>query len=140
MTIIRSAYDEIDAVQLDASSDPGAKQSFKDECEINNIMAKYQTLGVIEHVAKHEAQYGFATSQSLRESIELQRQANEMFAELPSSTRKKFENSPEQFLDWVQNPENASKLDEMGEIHEPEPEPITAPTPAPPAEPAPAPE
>ena len=36
------------------------KQSFKDECDINKIMAKFQKTGAIEHYAKHAPSYGDA--------------------------------------------------------------------------------
>ena len=33
------------------------KQSFKDECNINNIMSKYMKDGLIGHVNKHQGRY-----------------------------------------------------------------------------------
>ena len=77
-------------------------------------MAKYQKSGVINHVNKHSAQYGFASSEDLHESLNMIHTANEMFADLPSQARNKFENDPGKFLDFVQDPENESQLFELG--------------------------
>jgi len=98
------------------------KQSFTDECDINNIMRKYQKTGAIEHVNKHEASYGFATSDTFQESLEIVAKAKNMFEELPSSIRTKFENDPSKFLDFVQNPENLTEMRELGLAHKLQPE------------------
>lgn len=92
----------------------GAKQSFKDQCDINKIMAKYQKTGAIDHLNKHGANYGFATAIDFHESMNLVTSAQQMFDDLPSDIRTKFYNSPAQFLDFVQNPENADQLVELG--------------------------
>jgi len=47
------------------------KQSFADECEINNIMAKFQQTGVINHAAKHQATYGNADGTTFQEAMNI---------------------------------------------------------------------
>ena len=55
--MIKSAYGPKDR-QIWATSKPSlTKQSFTKECDINNIMKKYQKTGAIDHVNKHEASY-----------------------------------------------------------------------------------
>jgi len=93
------------------------KQSFTKECDINNIMAKYQKTGAIDHVNKHEASYGYATSDDFTASMEIVGRGQTMFAELPSSIRTKFENDPAKFLEFVQNPENIKEMQELGLAH-----------------------
>jgi len=90
------------------------KQAMKDECDINNIMAKYQRTGTISHFAKHEASYGFAPAVTLQESFEIVEKAREMFDELPSSVRKRFGNDVVGFLAFVQDPTNKDAMAEMG--------------------------
>lgn len=137
MTKMRHAYTTPrKRVPLDCSADKGkgAKQSMKDECDINNILAKYQVSGQIDHVNKYRPKYGFATSLDFREALELTRSANAMFAELPSSVREKFHNNPAEFLDYAQDPANQSDLDYMQETGKmPEKTPETAPPAEPPA-------
>lgn len=99
---------------IDCSQDEPAKQSFKDECDINKIMAKFQRTGVINHYAKHAPEYGDASPIEYLDALQTVATANEMFAELPSSVRKRFSNSPEEFLEFVQNPENLDECRKMG--------------------------
>ncbi len=114
------------------------KQSFRDECDINLIMARYVKSGVVDHVAKHRGSYGFATSLTFHDSMNLVVRAQSMFDELPAEVRKRFGNSPGDFLDFVQDPANAEAMREMGlgEPVAPEAiEPPAAPTVTPPAAP-----
>nr|UXQ88054.1 MAG: internal scaffolding protein [Microvirus sp.] len=90
------------------------KQAFIAECNINNIMAKYQRTGAIDHATKHSKDYGFASGCDFRESMELVRKANEMFNELPSKLRNKFDNDASQFLTFVQDDANQPEMRELG--------------------------
>jgi len=90
------------------------KQSFTKECDINTILAKYQKTGAIDHVNKHEASYGYATSDDFTASMEIVARGNTMFEELPSTIRNKFENNPAKFLDFVQDENNKKEMQELG--------------------------
>ena len=102
------------------------KQSFKDETNINKIMEKFQRTGAIDHYAKYAPNYDDATSDDLHTSLNIIADANSMFEELPSSIRKKFENNPQKFLDFVQDPKNLEEMRELGlaEKKSPTPKPI----------------
>lgn len=103
-----------------------AKQSMKDECNINNIVARFQRTGVVDHLNKHGPNYGFADSITLHESMEIVRKAQEMFDDLPSEIRKRFVNDPAAFLDFVQNPENQDEAVRLGLAVKPEAEPSSS--------------
>lgn len=90
------------------------KQSFKNDCDINRIMARFQKTGAITHVQNHSLQYGFASGATFTESMNIVANAQSMFNELPSSIRTKFKNDPAEFLDFVQNAANADELVELG--------------------------
>lgn len=90
------------------------KQSFRDECDINKIMSKFQKTGAITHLQNNKSQYGFATSLDFTESMNIVAKAQTMFNELPSSIRSKFKNDPAAFLGFVQDESNADELVEMG--------------------------
>jgi len=90
------------------------KQMHKQECDINFIMQKFQKTGVLDHLNKYKSTYGFCTSTDLHESLNIINTAQEMFDDLPSKARNKFENDPGQFLDFVQDPENKEKLFDLG--------------------------
>jgi len=90
------------------------KQSFTAECDINNILKKYHKTGAIDHVNKHQASYGYATSEDFQSALEIIKTGETMFKELPSSIRTKFENDPGKFLDFVQDNNNQAEMVELG--------------------------
>ena len=127
---LRSAYGKKSNPGITFTDKSLTKQSFTKECDINTILHKYQKTGAIDHVNKHEASYGFATSDDFTKSMEIVAKGNSMFEELPSSIRTKFENDPAKFLDFVQDKENLEEMQELGLAHkrlnEKEPETIPA--------------
>lgn len=94
------------------------KQEFKDECDINGIMARYQRTGAISHFAKWAPTYGEFSPCDLQSAQNTVIRANQMFAELPSSIRD-LTHTPEGFLAFVQDPANAAKLVELGLVPAP---------------------
>ncbi|AXH75173.1 MAG: internal scaffolding protein [Microviridae sp.] len=107
-------------------SEPSAtKQEFKDDCDINNILRKYQRTGALNHFAKYAGTYGDFSPRDLQESYDLLKRAQAMFDELPSSIRKEVA-TPEGFLSFVQNPDNKKRMAELGLVKAPTP-PIVAP-------------
>ena len=114
MKTIRSAYGSRTRYTQNLAGKSRAKQSFKDECDVNRIMAKYQKTGVVEHFNKNQAQYGFASSRDFRECMDLVQSAETQFAELPSAIRRKFNESPTEFLAFCENPANRSEMALLG--------------------------
>lgn len=90
-------------------------QSFKQECDINFIMRKYQRTGLADHVNQYQGDYSDLTDvPDYHEAMNKILSANEAFSTLSSSIRKKFSNDPAEFLDFVSDPENESEMREMG--------------------------
>ncbi len=89
------------------------RQSFTRECDINVIMAKYQKTGAISHFSRHKPRYEFATSLDFQEALEVVREGDRIFADLPSSLRERF-STPGDFLDFVQDPESAEEMLDLG--------------------------
>ena len=73
-------------------------------------MQKFQKTGIATHFNNNQPTYDFATSSDLHESLNIIKQAQDMFDELPSQARKKFQNDPGQFLDFVQDKKNKDEL------------------------------
>lgn len=102
------------------------------ECDINNIMKKYEKTGVLEHRNKFEGQYGDFTDlpQDYHASMNAVLAAGEMFMSLPAKTRVRFANDPGVFLDFVSNPENKEEMEKLGltkppvAVKEPKPAPL----------------
>jgi len=118
-----------------------AQQQFKDDCDINTIMRKFQKTKAMDHVTIHGADYGFASPLTLQESLNTVIKAQEMFDDLPSSLRKRFDHSPSVFLEFVQDENNKAEMAELGLLNKaaslaaqapPEPQPtVKEPEPVP---------
>lgn len=111
---IRSAYSPRKRFRIEFPGKGRTKQSMRDECDINLIMAKYQKTGAIAHVNSHGAKYDFATSQDFSEAMRTVTVAQDMFDHLPSSIRNRFANDPGQFLDFVQDADNREEAVKLG--------------------------
>lgn len=112
--MIRNKFSRV-SVALDFSASKNrTKQEFKDECDINQILAKYVKTGVITHSAKFGGQYMDCPAFDFREAMEKVAQAEMMFIELPAKVRERFRNDPGQFLQFVQDPKNAEEAAALG--------------------------
>lgn len=123
MIYARKARDEYfsDFVQLDEleldTSDCFVQQHEAADCDINNIMARYERDGVLSHVQQYEGQYGdFTDVVSYQQALNIVMDAEECFMSLPANIRKKFDNDAGAFLDFAANPENRDELAKMGLI------------------------
>lgn len=91
------------------------KQSFREETNINSIMARYEKSGQMPQLNQNIASYGdFSHSDSYQESVTKIRDAHELFESMPSQVRAHFENSPEIFLEYASNIDNIDTLRQMG--------------------------
>lgn len=90
------------------------KQSFADQCEINNIIQKFQATGAITHANKHQLHYGETDGTTFHEAMNIVCEAQEAFSELPSSLRARFGNDPAAYLDFVSNEENKPEMAKLG--------------------------
>ena len=97
------------------SGESRTKQSFKDECDINNILRKYQKTGLLTHVASYAGRYEELPSDvDYQESLNAIISAEAAFMSLPSGLRLRFGNDPGEFLQFVSNPANSNELVELG--------------------------
>ncbi len=129
-------------VSLDCTGDKIlTKQSFKNECDINKIMAKYRRTGVLspDILSKRQEQFGdvseigdFHTSQNKVIA------AQDAFDHLPADIRSRFKNDPGELLDFCADPGNREEAIELGIIQSVDEE--LPPTEVPPQPPTPAPE
>lgn len=75
-----------------------AKQSFKEQCDINRILDQAMHTGVLSHVSKYRQQYGDFTGFDYEQAMNQIAEANSMFYDLPSTVREDFGNKPGNFL------------------------------------------
>lgn len=90
-------------------------QSFKAECDINNLMRRYEKTGILDHVNHVQGRYGdFTVVPDYQTALNRVSQANEMFMMLPARIRAEFQNDPGKFLAFAEDPENEPAMRELG--------------------------
>lgn len=83
------------------------QQQFKDDVDINKIMAKHRKTGMITHLNYREGVYGdFSEVKDYQQSLETVMKAEDSFASLPSQIRNKFENNPQKLIEFLNDPKN----------------------------------
>jgi len=94
---------------------PGlTKQSMAKDTDINLIMAKYQKTGLVNFVNENQGEYMEAPELDFHQAIEYIAKSKELFDEMPSSLRKRFNNDPGEFLDFVHDENNADEMVSLG--------------------------
>lgn len=99
------------------------KQSFKDECDINNIMKRYNATGAITHLNMRTPEYGdFSSPLDFQSALNTVMEGEAMFADLPSYLRDRFGNDPKQLLEFLADDANREEAIKLGIVQAP-PEP-----------------
>jgi phage internal scaffolding protein len=103
------------------------QQHFKDECDINSIMSKYEKTGLLVdplQVRRGYPNFGdFDDLPDYQTSQNMLIEANDMFMNLPSSIRKRFHNDPGELLAFVSDEKNRDEAVKLGLVPKPEPVP-----------------
>lgn len=99
-------------------TDPSmTEQHFKDECDINNIVARFSETGVLPQ-GNRQPLFGdfehFPTD--LAASMAMYDEAHARFMELDASIRKQFDNDPAQLLAFLNDPNNREEAIQLGLI------------------------
>lgn len=115
MPKFRTAYDR-DLVEGITFDEPSmAQQHFKDECDVNNILRKYESTGLVTHVANGTPSYGdFSSVLEFQQAQNILIEAQDAFEALPASLRKRFDNDPSVMLEFIENPDNREEAEKLG--------------------------
>lgn len=90
------------------------EQSHKEQTDINLILKDYRRTGFIAHAKKHQGQYDDVSAVDFQNAMDTIANTKSMFEALPSAIRAEFGNDTISFLNYVQNPANASVLEQRG--------------------------
>lgn len=93
------------------------KQSFKEECDINNIIRQFSATGIVTHINEKAAQGDYVDLPDpldYQESLNIVIAAQASFDGLPSSVRNRFGNDPTQFLAFLADPANQDEAIRLG--------------------------
>lgn len=94
------------------------EQGHKKDCDVNEIIKKYDKTGLITHVSNFEAKFGDMTGLDFKQMQDKVANAKSMFNSLPAEIRDYFRNSPTDLLTFMEDPNNREKGIELGLIRE----------------------
>lgn len=111
----RAAYDKHVRHTFETVGDSMTKQSEADSCNVNLIMKKYEKHGILPVAQSAQANYGdFSNCHDYQTSLNAVMEAQDNFMRLPAAIRARFENDPQQFVEFVSNPANLDDCIQMG--------------------------
>lgn len=127
MNEFRTAYGEKLKVSIGDFEKTRTKQSMQAECDVNNIIKKFQVTGMLEHRNKYEGEYGEFEAIDFHEAMNIVAAAKEMFSSVPSDVRKRFNNDPGEFINFAADKANQEEIYKLGLAERPPQEPAEAP-------------
>jgi len=128
---IRNKFSTYAREPFEAKGIDPAQQHFREEVNINNIIAKYNKTGVITHVAKTRKRFGdFKDFADLLPDLDRVTKAQQAFEELPATIRNEFGNSIEGFFKFIKNPANEEQCIKWGIFDPPKDNPTAVLQPA----------
>jgi phage internal scaffolding protein len=98
------------------------QQHHKQECDINYIIQKYDTTGLLSHVQTIEARYGDVTGADFRRAQDIFLNAQTLFNDLPANIKKRFNQNAGELLEFMEDPENRNEAIQLGLIRGDTPE------------------
>ena len=99
--------------------------------DLNVLMKRFGITGKMPENPRVPMYGDFTEITDYRSALDAIRQANENFAEFPADVRARFNNDPQQLLEFMENPANRAEGERLGllkVVHNP---PVGAPVPQP---------
>jgi len=94
------------------------KQSFRDECDINNILRQFNVTGELPS-GSVQPQYGdFSGITDYQSALNAVMAAQDSFLQLPAKVRAKFDNDPALFVEFASDEANRDEMKALGLLHE----------------------
>lgn len=114
---VRTLYSDTDGWPgVDCSNLPSmTDQSQARDCDINEIMRRYEKTGALPQMIAKDPQWGdFSAAPDFQQACEIVLKAEEQFAALDAHVRKRFSNDPAEFLEFVNDPANGEEMVRLG--------------------------
>lgn len=110
-------YDPNDATaahSLVCPEESRAKQSFKEECDINTILKRFKITGQLPENVRMPTYDDFTEVTDFQTAMDAIVAARESFAQMPANVRARFHNDPAEFVDFCSNPDNRPEAARLG--------------------------
>ena len=117
--VLRSMFNyDVDQASVEsglACQDPTlAQQQFRDECDINNILERFNVTGQLP-VTPLEPQFGdFSGIRDYQSALNAVMSAQDSFDQLPARVRERFANDPAAFVDFCLDESNRDEMKALG--------------------------
>lgn len=91
------------------------KQSFVDECDINQIIDRARNGGSVDHLNARVPVYADVSNiPDYRSALDVVREADASFMALDAKVRERFANDPGRLLDFLKDPQNYDEGVKLG--------------------------
>lgn len=94
-------------------TDGRTKQSPKGQTDIATILARHVKAETLDHITRYQGEYGQFANIDLATARRLVERGHEIFMAAPAEIRREFENDPNAFFAFVNDPDNAADLDRL---------------------------
>lgn len=136
---VRNRFDR-ERKQTEVVGESRVKRSLRDQVDVNAIVRKWQSTGVLQQVISQEPRYGdFSNVDDYKSAVDRVRAAEADFDALPAHIRQAVRNDPQVFLELALDPERRQEMVELGlgevanYLHGPVEEPVPEPPPSEPS-------
>lgn len=100
---------------IDLSEGDRTKQQFKDETDINKILARYEKTGQLTHISTVMPQYGdFTMVTDYQTAVHQVQEAQDAFMSIPAKIRSQFDNDPHKLIEFLDDPNNDQAAIDLG--------------------------
>ena len=115
----RSAYNydmdlASDKAGLKCEDDSLTQQQFKEESDINTIVNRFLKSGVLPTPVNMPQYVDYEGVFDFQSAMNVVRQADENFMRMDANVRARFNNSPQEFLEFFGNPNNSEEAIRLG--------------------------
>ena len=111
----KTAYGDRTRVGFETVGESLTQQSHAAAADVRNIIKQYDRTGLIANVNKGIAQYGdYSEINEYSVALNMVRQADENFQQLPSEIRHQFDNNAGVFFEFATDPKNKEEMIKMG--------------------------
>lgn len=100
------------------------QQQFKEESDINSIVNRFLKTGVLPTPTTFPQYVDFEGVFDYQSAMNLVRSADESFMRMDAKVRARFNNSPQEFLEFFANPANSEEAIRLG-LAVPQPSTVT---------------
>lgn len=124
---IRTPYNyDTDAISqktgLDCGPETRTKQEFKDEVDINTIVERFGVTGEMPEKFNFPTEQDFSETFDFQSAMNVTIQARQEFMKMPAKTRARFQNDPQQFMEFMHDDGNIEEAIRLGLATKREPE------------------